>query len=36
MTNNSTVIRNAWPFWCAVSFVFKAQCGSFCLASLTR
>ncbi|NOJ01832.1 DUF3265 domain-containing protein [Vibrio kanaloae] len=36
MTNNSTVIRNAWQFWFVVSFVFKAQCGSFCVALLTR
>ncbi|UIJ43176.1 DUF3265 domain-containing protein [Vibrio kanaloae] len=30
------MIRNAWQFWCAVSVVFKAQCGSFCSALLTR
>ncbi|EML0279980.1 DUF3265 domain-containing protein [Vibrio parahaemolyticus] len=29
------VIRNAWQFWFAVSFVFKAQCGGFCIALLT-
>nr|WP_281948599.1 DUF3265 domain-containing protein [Vibrio parahaemolyticus] len=28
-------MRNAWQFWCAVSFVFKAQCGRFCIALLT-
>ncbi|EJI6690924.1 DUF3265 domain-containing protein [Vibrio parahaemolyticus] len=28
-------IRNAWQCWFAVSFVFKAQCGSFCSALLT-
>ncbi|EGQ7741038.1 DUF3265 domain-containing protein [Vibrio parahaemolyticus] len=28
-------IRNAWQFWFAVSFVFMAQCGSFCSALLT-
>ncbi|HCG5600862.1 TPA: DUF3265 domain-containing protein [Vibrio parahaemolyticus] len=28
-------MRNAWQFWFAVSFVFKAQCGSFCNALLT-
>ncbi|TOD75114.1 DUF3265 domain-containing protein [Vibrio parahaemolyticus] len=28
-------IRNAWQFWFAVSFVFKEQCGSFCIALLT-
>ncbi|HCG7969402.1 TPA: DUF3265 domain-containing protein [Vibrio parahaemolyticus] len=28
-------IRNAWQFWFAVSFVFTAQCGGFCIALLT-
>ncbi|EJB8689793.1 DUF3265 domain-containing protein [Vibrio parahaemolyticus] len=28
-------IRNAWQFWFAVSFVFMAQCSSFCIALLT-
>ncbi|ELA8132914.1 DUF3265 domain-containing protein [Vibrio parahaemolyticus] len=28
-------MRNAWQFWFAVSFVFKAQCVSFCIALLT-
>ncbi|HBH7897626.1 TPA: DUF3265 domain-containing protein [Vibrio parahaemolyticus] len=28
-------IRNAWQFWFAVGFVFKAQCRSFCIALLT-
>ncbi|HCE3428518.1 DUF3265 domain-containing protein [Vibrio parahaemolyticus] len=28
-------IRNAWQFWFSVSFVFIAQCGSFCIALLT-
>ncbi|MBE5136765.1 DUF3265 domain-containing protein [Vibrio parahaemolyticus] len=28
-------MRNAWQFWFAVSFVFKAQCGGFCSALLT-
>ncbi|ELB2881216.1 hypothetical protein B4P00_02950 [Shewanella xiamenensis] len=28
-------MRNAWQFWFAVSFVFKAQCGSYCIALLT-
>ncbi|HCE1609430.1 TPA: DUF3265 domain-containing protein [Vibrio parahaemolyticus] len=28
-------IRNAWQFLFAVSFVFKAQCGSFRIALLT-
>ncbi|MBM5009841.1 DUF3265 domain-containing protein [Vibrio parahaemolyticus] len=28
-------MRNAWQFGFAVSFVFTAQCGSFCSALLT-
>ncbi|MBE4195879.1 DUF3265 domain-containing protein [Vibrio parahaemolyticus] len=28
-------MRNAWQFWLAVSFVFMAQCGGFCIALLT-
>ncbi|EGQ8961626.1 DUF3265 domain-containing protein [Vibrio parahaemolyticus] len=28
-------MRNAWQFWFAVSFMFKVQCGSFCIALLT-
>ncbi|UYW17186.1 DUF3265 domain-containing protein [Vibrio parahaemolyticus] len=28
-------MRNAWQFWFAVSFVFMAPCGSFCIALLT-
>ncbi|HCJ4668918.1 DUF3265 domain-containing protein [Vibrio parahaemolyticus] len=28
-------MRNAWQFWFAVSSVFMAQCGSFCIALLT-
>ncbi|MBE3696340.1 DUF3265 domain-containing protein [Vibrio parahaemolyticus] len=28
-------MRNAWHFWFAVSFVFTAQCRSFCIALLT-
>ncbi|MDG2647988.1 DUF3265 domain-containing protein [Vibrio parahaemolyticus] len=28
-------MRNAWHFWFAVSFAFKAQCVSFCIALLT-
>ncbi|EGR1894300.1 DUF3265 domain-containing protein [Vibrio vulnificus] len=28
-------MRNAWQFWFAVSFVFKAQCGGFCSVLLT-
>nr|WP_082040409.1 DUF3265 domain-containing protein [Vibrio hyugaensis] len=29
------MIRNAWHFYCAVAYVFKASCGSFCIALLT-
>ncbi|MCG9966143.1 DUF3265 domain-containing protein [Shewanella sp. PS-2] len=29
------MIRNAWQFWFAVSFVFMAQCGDFFIALLT-
>ncbi|EIU7856575.1 DUF3265 domain-containing protein [Vibrio parahaemolyticus] len=29
------VIRNAWHFYCALRFVFKAVCGGFCIALLT-
>nr|WP_229618748.1 DUF3265 domain-containing protein [Vibrio parahaemolyticus] len=35
ITNCSRGIHNAWQFWFAVSFVFKAQCGGFCIALLT-
>ncbi|OUD43401.1 hypothetical protein BS624_23045 [Vibrio parahaemolyticus] len=28
-------MRNAWQFWFAVSIVFAAQCGGFCIALLT-
>ncbi|HAV1379388.1 TPA: DUF3265 domain-containing protein, partial [Vibrio parahaemolyticus] len=28
-------MRNAWQFWFAVSFVFMAECGNFCIALLT-
>nr|WP_071936887.1 DUF3265 domain-containing protein [Vibrio parahaemolyticus] len=28
-------MRNTWQFRFAVSFVFKAQCGGFCIALLT-
>ncbi|ELP2658960.1 DUF3265 domain-containing protein [Vibrio cidicii] len=28
-------MRNAWQFWFAVSFEYKAQCGGFCIALLT-
>ncbi|EKO3865882.1 DUF3265 domain-containing protein [Vibrio harveyi] len=29
------MIRNAWHFYCAVAYVIKALCGSFCIALLT-
>ncbi|EIZ1340318.1 DUF3265 domain-containing protein [Vibrio parahaemolyticus] len=35
MTNNLRVIQHAWHFWFAGSFVFKAQCGSRCIALFT-
>nr|WP_082038322.1 DUF3265 domain-containing protein [Vibrio jasicida] len=28
-------MRNAWHFYFAVAYVFKALCGSFCIALLT-
>ncbi|HAT8544689.1 DUF3265 domain-containing protein [Vibrio vulnificus] len=35
MTKRSRGTWHAWQFWFAVSFVFTAQCGSFCIALLT-
>nr|WP_079883136.1 DUF3265 domain-containing protein [Vibrio parahaemolyticus] len=29
------MIRNAWHFYYALSFLFKVVCGSFCIALLT-
>ncbi|HCE4792000.1 TPA: DUF3265 domain-containing protein [Vibrio parahaemolyticus] len=29
------MIRNAWHFYFAVTYVIKAPCGSFCIALLT-
>ncbi|EHK9087747.1 DUF3265 domain-containing protein [Vibrio parahaemolyticus] len=29
------MIRNAWHFYYALSFVFKVVCGSLCIALLT-
>ncbi|ENH2499030.1 DUF3265 domain-containing protein [Vibrio parahaemolyticus] len=29
------MIRNAWYFYYAVAYVFKALCGSICIALLT-
>nr|MCU8461487.1 DUF3265 domain-containing protein [Vibrio vulnificus] len=36
MTNNSTVIRNAWRFHFGLSLVFKAHYSSSVYALLTR
>ncbi|MBD2853030.1 DUF3265 domain-containing protein [Vibrio parahaemolyticus] len=36
LTNCLRVIRNAWHFWFASSFVFKAQCGSRCVLRCSR
>ncbi|MDK2644473.1 DUF3265 domain-containing protein [Vibrio vulnificus] len=36
MTNNSTVIRNAWHFHFRLSLVFTALCFSSVAALLTR
>nr|WP_235801316.1 DUF3265 domain-containing protein [Vibrio orientalis] len=36
MTNNSTVIRNAWRFHFGLSLVFTAQCFNVVAALLTR
>ncbi|MCR9494828.1 DUF3265 domain-containing protein [Vibrio alginolyticus] len=35
MTNCSRVIRHAWQFWFAVSFVFTAKCGGIGIVLLT-
>ncbi|TRN20300.1 DUF3265 domain-containing protein [Vibrio furnissii] len=35
MTKRSSGTHAAWHFWFAVSFVFTAQCGSFCITLLT-
>ncbi|HCG7136980.1 TPA: DUF3265 domain-containing protein [Vibrio parahaemolyticus] len=35
MTRRLSGIHAAWHFWFAVSFVFKVQCVSFCIALLT-
>ncbi|WP_080264683.1 hypothetical protein, partial [Vibrio parahaemolyticus] len=31
-----SAIHNAWHFWFASSFVFKAQCGSRCVLRCSR
>ncbi|EJL6677188.1 DUF3265 domain-containing protein [Vibrio anguillarum] len=28
-------IQHAWHFYCASVFVFKAQCGNYCIACFT-
>ncbi|TOF04481.1 DUF3265 domain-containing protein [Vibrio parahaemolyticus] len=35
LTKRSRAIRNAWQFCFALSKVFTAQCGNFCVALLT-
>ncbi|HCE1992004.1 DUF3265 domain-containing protein [Vibrio parahaemolyticus] len=35
LTKRSRAIRNTWRFCFALSKVFKAQCGNFCVALLT-
>ncbi|EMN7239582.1 DUF3265 domain-containing protein [Vibrio parahaemolyticus] len=35
LTNCSRGIRNAWHFYYALSFVFKALCGNFVLRACT-
>ncbi|EJL6629891.1 DUF3265 domain-containing protein [Vibrio cholerae] len=36
MTKHLSAIHNAWHFWFASSFVFKAQCGSRCVLRCSR
>ncbi|ENY5168547.1 DUF3265 domain-containing protein [Vibrio parahaemolyticus] len=36
MTKHLSAIHNAWHFWFAPSFVFKAQCGSRCVLRCSR
>ncbi|HCE3000397.1 TPA: DUF3265 domain-containing protein [Vibrio parahaemolyticus] len=35
MTKHLRAIHNAWHLWFTVSCVFKAQCGSRCIALFT-
>ncbi|HCH5323755.1 TPA: DUF3265 domain-containing protein [Vibrio parahaemolyticus] len=35
LTNCLRVIRNAWHFYYALSFVFRVLCGGLCIALLT-
>ncbi|HCM0846635.1 TPA: DUF3265 domain-containing protein [Vibrio parahaemolyticus] len=36
MTKHLSAIHNAWHFWFASNFVFKAQCGSRCILRCSR
>ncbi|EGQ9099410.1 DUF3265 domain-containing protein [Vibrio alginolyticus] len=36
MTKHLSAIHNAWHFWFASNFVFKAQCGSCCVLRCSR
>ncbi|EHW0655847.1 DUF3265 domain-containing protein [Vibrio parahaemolyticus] len=36
MTKHLSAIHNAWHFWFASNFVFKAQCGSRCVLRCSR
>ncbi|EGQ8010756.1 DUF3265 domain-containing protein [Vibrio parahaemolyticus] len=36
MTKHLSAIHNAWQFWFASNFVFKAQCGSRCILRCSR
>ncbi|MBM5171718.1 DUF3265 domain-containing protein [Vibrio parahaemolyticus] len=36
MTKHVSAIHNAWHFWFASNFVFKAQCGSRCVLRCSR
>ncbi|NNN64337.1 DUF3265 domain-containing protein [Vibrio sp. 2-1(7)] len=36
ITKHLRAIHNAWHFWFASSFVFKAQCGSHCVLRCSR
>ncbi|EIZ1340380.1 DUF3265 domain-containing protein [Vibrio parahaemolyticus] len=36
MTKHLSAIHNAWHFWFASNFVFKAQCGIRCVLRCSR
>ncbi|MBM4846680.1 DUF3265 domain-containing protein [Vibrio parahaemolyticus] len=36
ITKHLSAIHNAWHFWFAWNFVFKAQCGSRCVLRCSR